>query len=247
MVTNRISVTTKTARVLIVDKHPVTREGLVARLSREPDLEVAGEAGDLHQACQLVETARPDVVLIDNCLGNGDGLELVKLLKTRNCQAKLLVWSIYADPLYAERALRAGAMGYVRKEEPTDTIVEAVRRVLGGGIYLSQCMMDLLVRRNVAGIDRDVTVESLDELSDRELTVFRMTGEGLDTYQIATRLRVSPKTVETYKARIKEKLGIDSGSEVLVRAVRWVVRNEWQEDPRPRRAGLRREAQAAAE
>jgi DNA-binding NarL/FixJ family response regulator len=225
MVTNRVKVCSKVAKLLIVDKHPVTREGLTARVGREPDLEVAGEAADFHEACQLVDDLAPDVVLIDNCLDNGDGLELVKLLKARNCPAKLLVWSVYNDPLYAERALRAGALGYVKKEEPTDVIVEAVRRVLGGGIYLSPCMMDLLVRRNVAGIDRDVTVESLDELSDRELTVFRMTGEGLDTYEIATRLRVSPKTVETYKARIKDKLGIDSGSEVLVRAVRWVVRN----------------------
>jgi DNA-binding NarL/FixJ family response regulator len=226
MVTNRVTVCNPIAKLLIVDKHPVTREGLAARIEREKDLQVVGEAAEFHEACRLVDETNPDVVLIDNCLGHGDGLELVKLLKSRGYPAKLLVWSCHNDPLYAERALRAGAMGYVRKEESVDTIIEAIRRVLAGGIYLNPDMMDLLVRRNVAGIDRDVTVEALDELSDRELTVFRMTGEGLDTYEIASRLRVSPKTVETYKARIKDKLGIESGSEVLVRAVRWVVRNE---------------------
>ena len=226
MVSNLTKVRHSISKVLIVDKHPVTREGMTHRINGESDLEVCGEAADIPDAYRLIEDTGPDLVLIDIGLSNGDALELVKRLKSRNSPVKFLVWSVNGDSLYAERALRAGALGYVSKEESTDTIVGAVRRVLAGGIYLSPGMMDLLVRRNVAGLDKGVSAESLDDLSDRELAVFRMTGQGLDTYAIAGRMRVSPKTVETYKARIKDKLGLGTGSEVLVRAVRWVVENE---------------------
>src|SRR5438874_5878990 len=121
MVTNLVKVRNKVAKVLIVDRHPVTREGLAVRLGAEPDVEVCGEAADVLAAQQLIEATGPDLVLIDISLRNGDGLELVKRLKARNSPAKVLVWSMYSDSLYAERALRAGALGYVNKEEPTDT------------------------------------------------------------------------------------------------------------------------------
>jgi DNA-binding NarL/FixJ family response regulator len=226
MVSNVTKVRSSIARILIVDKHPVTRDGITHRISGEGDLEVCGYAADIPDTYRLIEDTLPDLVLIDIGLSNGDALELVKRLKSRNSPVKFLVWSVNGDSLYAERALRAGALGYVSKEEPTETIISAIRRVLLGGIYLSPGMMDLLVRRNVAGLDKGLSAESLDDLSDRELAVFRMTGQGLDTYEIAGRMRVSPKTVETYKARIKDKLGLGTGSEVLVRAVRWVVENE---------------------
>jgi DNA-binding NarL/FixJ family response regulator len=226
MVSNLTVARRSISKILIVDKHPVTREGLVARVRGAADLEICGEAADIPEAYRLVEDTTPDLVLIDIGLSNGDALELVKRIKARNPAVKFLVWSVNGDSLYAERALRAGALGYVSKEESTDTILAAIRRVLTGGIYLSPLMMDILVRRNVAGLDKGASAESLDDLSDRELAVFRMTGQGLDTYEIAGRMRVSPKTVETYKARIKDKLGLGTGSEVLVRAVRWVVENE---------------------
>jgi DNA-binding NarL/FixJ family response regulator len=211
--------------VLIVDDHPATREGLACRLEVEPDFQVCGEAADLADALKLVAATDPDVVIVDLGLRRGDGLELVKRLKDRGCTAKLLVWSWRAENLYAERALRAGASGYISKDEATGTIIAAVRRILAGDVYLSPHMMSLVVRRNVAGLDKDVTPDSLGELSDRELEVFQLTGQGLDTVQVADRLKVSPKTVETYKARIKEKLGLDSGGELLFRAMRWVIEN----------------------
>jgi len=213
------------AKVLIVDDHPATREGLACRLQVEPDFEVCGEAADMAEALKLVAATEPDVVIVDLGLRRGDGLELVKRLKDRGCAAKMLVWSWRAENLYAERALRAGAAGYISKDEATGTIIDAVRRILAGDVYLSPHMMSLVVRRNVAGLDKDVTPDSLGELSDRELEVFQLTGQGLDTVQIAERLKVSPKTVETYKARIKEKMGLDSGSELLFRAMRWVIEN----------------------
>jgi DNA-binding NarL/FixJ family response regulator len=152
-------------------------------------------------------------------------LPLTKRLKDRNSPAKMLVWSMYSESLYAERALQAGAAGYITKEEATDAIVRAIRHVLAGGIYLSPRMTEAVVRRAVAGPGKDLLPEPVAGLSDRELEVFRHLGRGLDTHQIAGRMRVSPKTVETYRARIKEKLGLDSATAVLQRAVLWVVEN----------------------
>lgn len=211
--------------MVIVDDHPAIRDGLIHRLSGYPEFTVCGEAADLPEALQVIAATAPDVAVIDIGLKQGDGLDLVKRLKARDCAAKLLVWSLQSDTVYAERALRAGAVGYIRKDEATDAIVEAIRSVLDGNIYLNPRMMDLIVRRNIAGTDRDITPDSLTDLSDRELEVFRLTGQGLDTVQVAERLSVSPKTVETYKARIKDKLGLESGAEMLFRAVRWVIEN----------------------
>jgi len=212
-------------KVLIVDDHPATRDGLACRLAMEPDLEACGEASDLAEALHEVSATEPDVVVIDLGLRRGDGLDLVSRLKSRNCPAKMLVWSWRSETLYAERALRAGASGYISKDEATSTIVEAIRRVLAGDVYLSPHMMSVVVRRNVAGVERDITPDSLDDLSNRELEVFRLTGQGMDTAAVAEQLKVSPKTVETYKARIKEKLGLDSGGDLLFRAMRWVIEN----------------------
>jgi DNA-binding NarL/FixJ family response regulator len=216
----------RTQKVVIVDKYPIVREGLIARFALEPDLSVCGVADDIPSALRIVTETSPGVVVVDVCLKNGDGLDLIKRLKLRGCDAKFLVWSVHDDSLYAERAVRAGASGYINKEKPVEAIVEAIRRVYSGSLYLKADMMDSLVRRTVAGARREPSPEAIDELSDRELEVFRMTGEGLDTYAIAVQMKISPKTVETYKARIKDKLGLDNGSAVLVRAVRWVVENE---------------------
>lgn len=212
--------------VAIVDKYPIVREGLIRCLAQEPDLSVCGVSDDIPSALRLVAETSPSVVVVDVSLRNGDGLDLIKRLRSRGCTSKFLVWSVHDDSLYAERAVRAGASGYINKEKPIEAIVEAIRRVSYGSLYLNADMMDSLVRRTVAGSHREPSPEAIDELSDRELEVFRMTGQGLDTYAIAEQMKISPKTVETYKARIKEKLGLDNGSAVLVRAVRWVVENE---------------------
>lgn len=213
-------------KIAIIDKYPVVREGLISRLVEESDFVVCGVADDLVTSLRLVTEKMPAVVVVDVSLKNGDGLDLIKRLRSRGCTAKFLVWSIHDDSLYAERAIRAGASGYINKEKPIDAIIEAIRRVSVGSLYLNADTMDSLVRRTMNGGVREPSPEAIDELSDRELEVFRMTGQGLDTYAIAERMKISPKTVETYKARIKEKLGLDNGSAVLVRAVRWVVESE---------------------
>ena len=217
---------TAVTRILIVDDHPATRDGLASRLALEGDLASCGEAADLPGAIQRAEELDPDAIIVDLGLKRGDGLDLVLRLKERGCRAKILVWSWRSEHMYAERALRAGASGYISKDEPTSVIIGALRTVLAGEVYLSPHMMNTIVRRNVAGLDRDTDTDTLNELSNRELEVFQLTGQGFDTVKIAQQLSVSPKTVETYKARIKEKLGLDSGSEMLFRAIRWVIENQ---------------------
>jgi len=211
--------------VLIVDDHPAAREGLAYRLAIEPDFEVCGEAADMAEALRKFAETTPDIIVIDLGLRRGDGLDLIARLKSRGCMAKMLVWSWRSESLYAERSLRAGASGYIGKDEATSTIITALHRIQDGDVYLSPEMMKVIVRRNVAGLDKDITPDSLGELSNRELEVFQLTGQGLDTIEVGERLRISHKTVETYKSRIKEKLGLESGSDLLFRAIRWVIEN----------------------
>ena len=215
----------RVARVLIVDDHPAAREGLAYRLGLEPDFEVCGEAADMAEALRTFNETAPDVIVVDLGLRRGDGLDLIARLKSHGCTAKMLVWSWRSESLYAERSLRAGASGYIGKDEATSTIITALHRILAGDVYLSPEMMKVIVRRNVAGLDKDITPDSLGELSNRELEVFQLTGQGLDTIEVGVRLRISHKTVETYKSRIKEKLGLESGSDLLFRAMRWVIEN----------------------
>ena len=217
---------TRVTRVFIVDDHPATREGLACRLATQPEFELCGEASELGEAIREVVAAAPDLVIVDLGLRRGDGLELVKRLKDRGNPPKMLVWSWRSETVYAERALRAGASGFISKSESTTAIMEAIRKVLAGDVYLHPDMMSVIVRRNIAGLDKESSSDSLEELSNRELEVFQLTGQGLDTVHVAERLRVSPKTVETYKARVKEKLGLSSGGEMLFRAMRWVIENE---------------------
>ena len=213
------------AKVLIVDDHPAVREGLAIRISRQPDLEVCGEAGDVAGALQLVAATDPDVAVIDIALKTGNGIDLIKRIKARNGSIRMLVWSMYNESLYAERALQAGAMGYVNKEQATDQIIAAIRRVLDGKVYLSEAMADQVLRRAVGGRTQPLKRSPAEILSDRELEVFQLMSEGLDTERIAEKMRVSPKTVETYRARIKEKLHLSTGPELIRRAVEWRVEN----------------------
>jgi DNA-binding NarL/FixJ family response regulator len=210
----------KCARVLIVDDHPAVREGLALRIGGQPDLEVCGEAADVAEALQVVAAQNPDVAVIDIALRSGNGLDLIKRIKAHNAHVRTLVWSMYSESLFAERALRAGALGYINKEQATDQIITAIRCVLEGKVYLSAPLAGQLLGRLVSGETLDRSPVTM--LSDRELEVFRLIGNGLDTQEIAERMSLSPKTVETYRARIKEKLGLTNNIDLLRHALQWV-------------------------
>jgi DNA-binding NarL/FixJ family response regulator len=212
-------------RVLIVDDHPAVREALAIRISRLNDLEVCGEAANIDEALQLVESARPHVAIIDIVLKSGDGLELIKRIKARNDKVRMLVWSMYGEHLYAERALRAGAMGYITKEEATDKIIEAIRQVLAGRIYVSEPLREKLLARTVGQHVEPPAESPTNLLTDRELAVFRLIGRGATTGAIASQLGLSVHTIETYRERIKTKLGFKSGAELTRESIQWVLEN----------------------
>jgi DNA-binding NarL/FixJ family response regulator len=213
------------ARVLIVDDHPAVREALSIRISKVPDLVVCGEAEDEGSALQLVTSLKPDVAIIDISLKTGDGIDLIKRIKSRDDNVRMLVWSMHSESLYAERALRAGALGYITKEQATDRIVEAIRQVLDGKVYLSPAMTDKLLQRAVGDGGGSLGHSPVESLSDRELEVFRMIGRGVKTHEIAAQLHLSIKTVETYRDRIRTKLSLADGAELARYALQWVMDN----------------------
>ena len=215
----------KRARVLIVDDHPAVREALAMRIGRQSDLEVCGEAADLSEALRLVADTQPDVAVVDISLKTGCGIDLIKRIKDRNDTVRMLVWSTHSESLYAERALRAGALGYINKDQATDKIVEAIRRVLEGKVYLSDAMVETMLHRTVGGGREEVTRSPLDALADRELEVFRLIGQGVKTAEIAERLHLSVKTIETYRDRIREKLDLSDGTELAHYATKWMLEN----------------------
>ena len=200
------------ARVLIVDDHPIVREGLALLISGQPDLEVCGEAEDVATAGQLVDETKPDVAIVDISLKGSSGLELIKRIKAKHPSVRILVSSIHDESVYAERALRAGAMGYVNKREATRTILGALRQILDGRVYLSERMADRLLCRAVGGGGERVQGSPVESLSDRELEVFELIGQGLITNEIAARLHLSSKTVEAHVGHIFTKLGLDDES-----------------------------------
>jgi DNA-binding NarL/FixJ family response regulator len=208
-------------RVLIVDDHPVVREGLAMHLATLPDLEVCGEAEDVPGALALLESTRPDLAIIDISLKNGNGLELIRRIKDRHDTVRILVWSMYSEDLYAERALRAGAQGYLNKGQATHHVLDAVHAILQGKVYVSGDLANQMLQRMIG--QKLETYSPIDSLSDRELEVFQLIGEGMTTELIAEKMHVSPKTVETFRARIKEKLGLSNMTELIQRAAQWVM------------------------
>jgi DNA-binding NarL/FixJ family response regulator len=206
------------ARVLIVDDHPIVRQGLAQLISQENDLEVCGEAGDATGAVEAVQELSPDVAIVDVMLKGTSGIELIKELRTENRDLRILVISMHDEAVYAERALRAGAHGYIMKQEATHEVLTALRKVLRGDVYVSEEMVGRILRRMVGGSGAG----GIEQLSDRELEVFQWIGRGLSVNDIAEKLKVSPKTVETYRAHIKEKLGLTSAADVLRVAVSWL-------------------------
>jgi len=210
----------KTTRILIVDDHPVVREGLSALIAAQRGLSVCGQAAGIAEALHLVESTSPDLIIIDISLKDGNGIELIKRLKARNSAVPALVSSMHDEDLYAERALRAGAVGYISKQESSQRIIEAIRRVLEGKIYLSERMSERLLHGFVAGSIQRSPVETL---ADRELQVFELIGQGLNSRQIAAQLHLGTKTVETYRARIREKLSLSGGGDLTRFAIHWAM------------------------
>jgi DNA-binding NarL/FixJ family response regulator len=216
--------TKKRARVLIVDDHPAVREALAIRIGRQRDLEVGGEAADMNEALRLIADVQPDVAVIDISLKTGNGIDLIKRIKDRDDHVRILVWSMHSESLYAERVLRAGALGYINKDQATDKIVEAIRRVQEGKVWLSEAMTERILQRTVAR-RAEVPHSPLDALADRELEVFHLIGQGVKTADIAERLHLSVKTVETYRDRIRQKLDLNDGTELAHYATQWVLEN----------------------
>ena len=213
------------SKIFLVDDHPMVREHLTALIQREPDLEVCGEAADAPGALALISQREVDLVILDISLKHSHGLELLKDLKALRPHLPVLVLSMHDETLYAERALRAGATGYITKLEATVSVLSAIRKVLDGQVYLSEQMSARMVNRMVGGRRTDAA-SPLDALTDREFEIYQMIGRGLGTRQIAEDLRVGIKTVESYRARIREKLNLADGNALLQHAIQWVQNGE---------------------
>ncbi|MGC1359807.1 MAG: response regulator transcription factor [Silvibacterium sp.] len=202
----------------MVDDHPLLRQGLALLINREQDLAVCGEAEEAQAAMMAIAGKQPDILIADISLNGPDGLDLLKSLRTLYPDLPVLILSMHDESIYAERALRARANGYIMKQEATEKVLVAVRRILGGDIYLSDRMANKLLHQYISGVSADMKSQ-LSALSDRELEVFRLIGEGRGTRQIAEKLHLSIKTVETYQAHIKEKLSLRSGRELVQHAI----------------------------
>jgi DNA-binding NarL/FixJ family response regulator len=208
-------------KILIVDDHPIVRQGLAELINHEDDFTVCGQAEDAHQAMQNIKALRPDMVVVDISLKETSGMELIKDIKAQYPDVAVLALSMHDESLYAERALRAGAKGYIMKAEATEKVVTAIRKVMSGQIYVSDRMAAKMVRKLVSS-EPDVGASAIEHLSDRELEVFHLIGHGYGTRQIAERLHLSIKTIETYRAHIKEKLNLADANELLQYAIQWV-------------------------
>jgi DNA-binding NarL/FixJ family response regulator len=213
----------KRTKVLIVDDHPMVREGLSMRISLQPDLEVCGEADTQEAALTLIEQTHPGLVLVDIFLASGNGLELVKQVKARFPSIKMLVISAYRDSLYAERALRAGALGYLNKQQSSAKVIEAIRTVLRGDRFVAPEISQRLMHQALRG--EELTHSAVEQLTDRELEVFRMIGEGTITADIAQQLFLSIHTVDRHRENIKRKLGLKNAAELTCAAAQWLIEN----------------------
>jgi DNA-binding NarL/FixJ family response regulator len=207
--------------VLVVDDHPIVRQGLSQLINQEPDLMVCGQAEDARTALDAIDPSQPDILIVDVSLDGPDGIELLKTIRANDSRLPVLILSMHDESLYAERALRAGANGYIMKQEATERVLVAIRQILGGEVYVSERMAKKMVQQFIGG--SGVSRRSIiDELTDRELEVFRLIGQGHGTRQIAEELHLSVKTVESYYAHIKEKLFLKNARELVQHAVQWV-------------------------
>jgi DNA-binding NarL/FixJ family response regulator len=208
-------------KILIVDDHPMMREGLAQLIGNQPDMTVCGEAGNAHEALEKVRLLKPNLVLVDITLPGRNGLELIKDIQVLDVAISVLVISMHDESLYAERVLRAGGRGYVMKQEGGKKIMEAIRQVSAGQIFVSE-KMSAKILEIFSGHRPDAGQSPVENLTDREFEVFQLIGQGMETKQLAKELHVSPKTIEVHRANIKAKLKIKSMAELIRYAVRWV-------------------------
>lgn len=213
---------TKSCRIVLVDDHPVVREGLARLLSSRPGITIVGGAENAGEGIDLVRKHKPDLVILDMSLAKSDGLELVKQIKAEMPKMPMLVISMHDETVHAERVLRAGARGYLMKKEPSEKIFAAITQVMSGEIYVSDRVRQAMIEASVCG-KRPIHEggSSLDHLSDRELQVFQMLGNGIPTRQIAEQLHLSVKTIESYRENLKTKMNLRSGAELVQRAIQW--------------------------
>jgi len=209
------------SRIFLVDDHAMFREGLRQLIERESDMTVCGDAADAAAALTGIAAAAPNLVIVDISLGGTSGIELIKTVKSQYEDLPVLVVSMHEESLYAERALRAGAMGYVMKHEPSKTVKSAIRKVLDGDLFLSPKMSSSMVAKLIHGTSEQFS-SPLETLSDRELEVFRMLGHGKSVRLIAEEMSVTIPTVNSFRNRIKEKLNLKSSTEVMLQAIQWV-------------------------
>ncbi len=211
------------ARILIVDDHTIVRQGIAQLVNREPDLDVCVEAGDADSAVAVLRETAVDLAIVDISLPGTSGIELVKLIRDSHPQLPVLVMSMHDEALYSDRAFRAGAKGYVMKQEATEKLLAAIRKILNGGVYVSDRMQTVMVQRFLnSGVDE--TVSFIDNLTDREFEILRMIGQGLTVAEIADKLGRSAKTVEAHRANLREKLGLKRAAELARFATQWVER-----------------------
>ena len=215
-------------RVFLVDDHPIVRHGMAQLVAAEADLAVCGDAADAASALEAIAAADPGVILLDVSLGATSGIDLIRELKQRAPHAAVLVVSMHDEELYAERALRAGASGYVMKHEATQSILRAIRSVAAGGVFVSEAVSARLLGRWAAGGASDAS--PLGKLSNRELHVLELIGRGMGTRAIAEQLQVSVKTVESYRARLKDKMNLRSGTELTRFAIHWATEDRKRDE-----------------
>jgi len=211
----------KKSRILIVDDHPIVRQGLAQLIDQESDLVVCGQAETIHEALDAIKILSPDLTVVDIALKGASGMDLIKDIKIQHPDLPVLMLSMFDEAVYAERALRAGAKGYIMKQEATEKVVTAIRRVLAGEVYISEDMAAKMVSKMV-GRETDQAGSPIERLSDRELEVFRLIGSGYGTREMAEQLHLSIKTIETYRAHIKDKLALEDANELLRCAIQWV-------------------------
>ena len=209
-------------RIAIVDDHPLVREGLAARISAQPDMEVCGEAEGIESALELIMIKRPALVIVDIALRDGHGIDLIKRIAAAGIDTRMLVVSAYDESLFAERALRAGALGYINKQELQGKVVEALRTVLRGERYVSTAMAQRLIAQAIGSRAAQGGIETL---TDRELQIFQLVGRGKSTREIAHELNVSVHTIDSHREHIRAKLDLHTGTELIQRAVQWHIEN----------------------
>jgi DNA-binding NarL/FixJ family response regulator len=207
-------------QVLIVDDHPIIRDGLATIVNHERDMNVCGQADDAYQALKAVTELKPDIVVTDISLKNSDGIDLTKSIKIRYPRLPVIIFSVHDESLYAERALLAGAKAYLMKDAISENIIKAIRTVLSGEIYVSDTISKKFLHK-IAGDKAGTAKTPVENLSDREFEIFRLIGEGLKASKIAKRLHLSIKTIETYRSRIKEKLNLADAAELLRYSIKW--------------------------